>query len=508
MKRKAGLLAALILALTLVPMWAFVLDEIKHQRRVTVDAARNDAMNLATAFEAHVHSVIRLMDIVLLDMREDVSEHADFQRYVREELQTYGSFVTQLAVIDKNGLLTFSNLASSTKPMDLSDREHFRVHRDNPYEDRLFISKPVLGRVSKQWTIQFTRPIQQNGEFAGVLVLSVPTSFFADYYQQINVGPNGTIALVGIDRSLRAIASGTPIPGRYGRFKVPEDRPYFDPKAPAHGYYEGVSSIDGQYRLGAYRRLPDEGVVVVVLLAPKDFMAAFHERKELLIASAGIISLLLSAVALLVFVLSNRYFQSTDRLRQAHDQLTLLANTDVLTGVSSRRAFLASLEAEIARAHRHKQCLSLLMLDIDHFKRVNDVYGHPIGDAVLQQFTSTCAGMLRGHDLFGRLGGEEFAIALPHTDIEGAQSVGEKIRVAIAQTPIPTSAGPIAITVSIGLAQLEAGQVEVEQLIARADGALYQAKRDGRNQVCAASRAPDGCSDGMRKPAAAAADPL
>jgi len=508
LKRKAGLLAALVLVLTLVPMWVFVINEIKHERILATDAARNDAMNLATAFEAHVHSVIRLMDMVLLDMREDVLEHADFASYVDEELAIYGNFLTQLAVIDKDGRLVFSNLDANIKPVDLSDREHFRVHRDHPGEDRLFISKPVLGRVSKQWTIQFTRPIHQNGEFAGVLVLSIPTSFFADYYQQINVGPNGSIALVGTDRSLRAIASGEPVVGRYGRFKVPEDKPYFDPNAPAHGYYEGVSSIDGEYRLGAYRRLADDGVVVLVLLSPKDFMAAFHERKELLIASAGIISLLLSAVALLVFVLSNRYFQSTDRLRQAHDQLTLLANTDVLTGVSSRRAFLASLEAEIARAHRHKQCLSLLMLDIDHFKRVNDVYGHPIGDAVLQQFTSTCAGMLRGHDLFGRLGGEEFAIALPHTDIEGAQSVGEKIRVAIAQTPIPTSAGPIAITVSIGLAQLEAGHVEVEQLIARADGALYQAKRDGRNQVCAADRAPEGCSDGMRKPTAAAADPL
>lgn len=493
MNRKAGLLAALILALTLVPMWSVVLDEIKHQRRATVEAARNDAMNLATAFEAHVHSAIRLMDIVLLDMREDVLEHSDFQQYVHEELQAYGSFVTQLAVIDRNGLLVFSNLAPSVKPVDLSDREHFRVHRDNPQEDRLFISKPVLGRVSKQWTIQFTRPIHQNGEFAGVLVLSVPTSFFADYYQQINVGPNGTIALVGTDRSLRAIASGTPIPGRYGRFKLPEDRPYFDPKAPAHGYYEGVSSIDGDYRLGAYRRLPAESVVVVVLLAPKDFMASFHERKELLIASAGIISLLLSLVALLLFVLSSRYFQSTDRLRQAHDQLAQLANTDVLTGISSRRSFLASLEAELTRARRHNESLSLLMLDIDHFKRVNDVHGHPIGDAVLKQFTATCAGMLRAHDLFGRLGGEEFAVALPHTDTEGALSVAEKIRTAIEQMPIATSVGDIHITVSIGLAQADAGEHEVEQLIAQADKALYEAKHGGRNRVCAAEPRPFDC---------------
>ncbi|UIP33428.1 sensor domain-containing diguanylate cyclase [Stutzerimonas kunmingensis] len=483
MKRKAGLLAALILTLTLVPMWVFVLNEIKHERVLATDAARNDAMNLATAFEAHVRSTIRLMDIILLDMREDVLEHPDLRSHVNEELGAYGRFITQLAVIGKDGKLTFSNLGPTPKAVDLSDREHFRVHRDNPQADRLFISKPVLGRVSKQWTIQFTRPIHKDGQFAGVLVLSVPTSFFADYYQQINVGKDGTIALVGTDRSLRAIASGTSIPCRYGHFKVPEDRPYFDPKAPVYGFYEGVSSINGEYRLGAYRRLADDGVVVVVLLSPKDFMAAFDERRELLIASAGIISLLLAAVALLIFVLSNRYFQSTEKLRQAHDQLAQLANTDVLTGVSSRRSFLAGLEAELARARRHDESLSLLMLDIDHFKRVNDVHGHPIGDAVLKQFTATCASMLRAHDLFGRLGGEEFAIALPHTDLDGARSVAEKIRMAIEQAPLTTAAGNIEITVSIGVAQTQAGQHGIDQLIAWADKALYDAKHGGRNQV-------------------------
>lgn len=483
MNRKAGLLAALVLTLALLPMWAFVLDQIKHERALTEEAARHDAMNLATAFEAHVRSTIRLMDIVLLDMREDVLEHADFRSHLNEELKAYGSFVTQLAVIDKDGRLVFSNLDASIHPVDLSDREHFRVHRDNPGEDRLFISKPVLGKVSKQWTIQFTRPIHQDGEFAGVLVLSVPMSFFADYYQQIDVGPNGSIALLGTDRSLRAIASGTPIAGRYGRFKMPEDKPYFDPSAPARGYYEGVSAIDGEYRLGAYRRLISDGVVVVVLLSPKDFMAAYHARRELLIASAGIISLLLSGVAVLVFVLTSRYFQSTAMLRQAHDQLAQLASTDVLTGVSNRRSFLSSLEAELARARRHGGSLSVLMLDIDHFKRVNDSHGHPIGDAVLKQFAATCAGMLRAHDLFGRLGGEEFAVALPHTDAEGARTVAEKIRSAVAHAPIATVAGDIAITVSIGVAQADARKGDVDHLIAQADKALYEAKHGGRNQV-------------------------
>lgn len=109
-----------MLALTLGPMWAFVLDEIKHERTLTVQAARNNAMNLATAFEAHVLSTIRLMDIVLLDMREDVLEHTNFGRHVDEELKAYGGFIAQLAVIDRDGRLVFSNLGPSESTWTLA----------------------------------------------------------------------------------------------------------------------------------------------------------------------------------------------------------------------------------------------------------------------------------------------------------------------------------------------------------------------------------------------------
>src|SRR5690606_38993581 len=105
---------------------------------------------------------------------------------------------------------------------------------------------------------------------------------------------------------------------------------------------------------------------------------------------------------------------------------------------------------------------------------------------VLTAFTATCSRVLRAHDLLGRLGGEEFAIALPSTDLEGALSVAEKIRRAIAEAPIPTSAGPIALTVSIGLVSSPAGRDDLQPLLAKADGALYDAKQNGRNRVCAA----------------------
>lgn len=440
-------------------------------------------MNLATAFEAHVSSAIRLMDIVLLDMREDVLENPDsFGERVRAELEAYGSFVAHLALIDADGQLVYSNLAPVTQPVDLSDREHFQVHRDNPGQDRLFISRPVLGRLSHQWTIQFTRPILDGDRFAGVLVLSVPSNYFSDYYQQINVGESGTIVLLGIDRSVCAIASGSPIPGRYGRFRMPSDRPYFDPEGPRFGYYAGLSALDGEYRQGAYRRLEKEGVVVLVMLSPDDYMAGFNERRKILLISASILSLFLLAVALVIFIFSRRHFRDTAMLRQAHEQMTQLVNTDVLTGASSRRAFLSSLEAELGRARRHSAPLCLLMLDIDHFKCVNDTHGHPIGDVVLREFAATCAGMLRNHDILGRLGGEEFGILLPHTDTGGAYCVAEKIRLAVAEARVQTPAGELGITVSIGLATLLA-EDDAQALLTRADNALYSAKQGGRNQV-------------------------
>lgn len=483
LKNKAGLLAGFILALALLPMWVFVLGEIRYERAAAKEGARNDAMNLATAFEAHVSSAIRLMDIALLDIRGDVLEHPDnFDEHVREELEAYGSFVAQLGVINAEGQLVYSNLAPLTEPVDLSDREHFQIHRDNPGQDRLFISRPVLGRVSQQWTIQFTRPIHDGDRFAGVLVLSVPSNYFSDYYQQIDVGESGTIVLLGTDRSLRAIASGTPITDRYGQFKMPEDHPYFDPDGPQHGYYIGLSAIDGKYRLGAYRRLEKEGVVVLVMLSPDDYMAHFHERRALIVGYAGLLSLLLLAVVVVIFILSRRHFRDAAMLRQAHQQMTHLVNTDVLTGASSRRAFLTSLDAEMGRARRHATPLSLLMLDIDHFKRVNDTHGHPVGDVVLQQFSAICAGLLRSHDVLGRLGGEEFGILLPHTDAEGAYCVAEKIRLAVAGSRIKTAVGELSITVSVGVTTLLA-EDDQQVLLTRADKALYSAKQGGRNQV-------------------------
>ncbi len=481
---RAGLLAALVLLVTLVPMWGFLLHGLGQERALLNQAARSDAMNLAIAFEAHVRSVIHHVDMVLLRLREDLEQDPEAFERLTGGADLHEGLIAQFSLIDADGRLAKSSLAPVTRPVDLSDREHFRVHRDAPSADRLFISRPVLGRVSGIWSIQFTRPVQRDGAFAGVLVLSVPVAHFSDYYRQINLGANGQIALVGLDRVPRAFASATVNEVSRVIEAVPADRPYLDLARPANGFLEGISAFDGRVRLTAYRRLDGHRLVVLVQLLPEDYLEAFQHHRVLLLWFASIVTVIVAGGVLLGAVLVRRHLLDAVALRDAHALLQRMIGTDTLTGAASRRRFLEALNAEYLRSLRHAEPLALLMLDLDHFKAVNDTYGHPIGDVVLKEFAARCLQELRANDMLGRLGGEEFAVLLPHTDAEGALRVAEKLRARIGEQAMPTPKGEVRITVSIGAALL--GGESPEQFISRADTALYAAKQQGRNRVCLA----------------------
>lgn len=168
------------------------------------------------------------------------------------------------------------------------------------------------------------------------------------------------------------------------------------------------------------------------------------------------------------------------------------AVTDVLTGASSRRSFKQEAGKHIALAHRNNFPLSCLSIDIDHFKTVNDTYGHASGDQVLCGVVGALKQNLRQSDLIGRLGGEEFAIMLPQTEEATAVEVAEKLRKAIKALRFPGSNPPITVTTSFGVASLGKGD-DIDSLIARSDQALYSAKRSGRDRVCVAKldAAPD-----------------
>ena len=168
-----------------------------------------------------------------------------------------------------------------------------------------------------------------------------------------------------------------------------------------------------------------------------------------------------------------------------HEQVSEQAVTDELTGLANKRALSDVLEKEAARAHRFSHDLSLLMLDIDDFKRVNDTYGHPQGDQVLRVVGDVLRAESRGVDEPARYGGEEFAVALPETGSDGAAGLAERIRAELERQSIPflDREGSLRITASIGVASIPASARDVSSLIAAADAALYAAKRGGKNRV-------------------------
>lgn len=175
--------------------------------------------------------------------------------------------------------------------------------------------------------------------------------------------------------------------------------------------------------------------------------------------------------------------EKTKKLKDINQKLKNLAETDELTKINNRRSFIKKLSNYIELSKRNDSPLSLLSIDIDFFKSVNDTYGHQVGDEVLKLFTETVKTSLRKVDIFGRIGGEEFAICLQNTPLETAKTIADKILKNVAKTPLITKDNQkINITISIGLCELKK-HMNINELLRQADEELYKAKEHGRNQI-------------------------
>lgn len=172
-------------------------------------------------------------------------------------------------------------------------------------------------------------------------------------------------------------------------------------------------------------------------------------------------------------------------LLEANRKLRKLATTDGLTGLYNHRAFQDLLQKRVSEANRHGRSLAMMMLDLDHFKGINDKYGHPVGDAVLKVISNKITGLLRNEDIIGRYGGEEFAVILPETTIKGAIQLAERIRMTVAELVIKINSISLNVTVSVGISanHPDQGDCDKSALIEAADKALYMAKNAGRNVV-------------------------
>ena len=368
------------------------------------------------------------------------------------------------------------------------DREYFKAAQQG-----LTGQQFLLGRITNVFALGFSAPVQMDGKFIGMVGSGLFVSQFRSAIENVNAVITDDLGVIVLAKDPALMMQTMPgatvntltIEARNKRYK----RTHFEPanirpmtQVGSHTLYqwrdelnphvmENHSTKDGSLRVYVLRELGEP----------------FNRSRPDQVRWFGLVSLLAFVTAALLavaaqFVISTQLQQ--DALLNLNEALAHEANTDPLTGCANRRYFMHQLEQERDRSSRSHFDMCVLSLDIDHFKRVNDTYGHAAGDEVLKHFVATIKNNLRQIDLLGRVGGEEFCILLPQTTTEGAALMAERIRAAVETDPAVFGAVPIAITVSIGGVQWQrGGDQSLNRLLSLADRALYAAKEGGRNRI-------------------------
>jgi diguanylate cyclase (GGDEF)-like protein len=251
----------------------------------------------------------------------------------------------------------------------------------------------------------------------------------------------------------------------------------------------GMQTSDPTFRTEVAWLLADETPLLKLLERVVAFHAGASEAqlgKLRLLQSGSLIVVLLTLVAEAMGI----FRPMVAKIQKYTSELLRIANRDPLTGVFNRKGFTDHALTELARARRYRRPTSLLMIDADNFKAINDAYGHAAGDTVLRAIASAIGASLRPADILSRLGGEEFGVLLPETALAGATAAAERIRRRVEAHTVNLPAGPVEFTISIGVTQMESAALALDAAMGRADAALYRAKGEGRNRVVAIEAPP------------------
>ena len=502
-KRPAARLVLLITTLACLLVSSAAAWFVSTSRHTQLREAEVANTNIARMIAVQVESTLKTASVALVNVAERV-EHDGAGSDAMERLQVHLVEIARtspelhgLFVYGADGAWLATALGRPSSGNN-TDREYFRYHRANPGRE-VHVGPPIRSRSTGVWIIPVSRRINlPDGSFGGVALVTLRVNFFERIYDELDVGQTGTVLL--------AMTGGTLVYRRPFDDKLigtdisrgPVLQALFKRGA---GSAVLVSRIDRIERLYSYRRVSNFPFVVAVGRT-QDELLRHWQRSSVLIGAA--VLLICAMFALLArklirqILIRDRLDQElrarSDDLQQHNAGLHHLAHTDKLTGIANRLTFDEVLEQELRRAQRGDNCLSLILLDVDFFKKFNDRYGHPAGDAVLRDVGRVLSEQIvRAGDLCARYGGEEFAVVLPSTGRTGAAAVAQRIREAIlalghahADSPLQT------VSASFGVATVDPGAsagLRPGDVIERADRQLYEAKRGGRNRVCGESLA-------------------
>ncbi len=490
-------LVVLLLSIIGVSLASLTLWKVMASRERALEEINVHGLNLAQALSTYSEGIVRQSSLLLLGM----VERLETEGAGPAQIERLGQLVKrqQALMPPMSGVTLYAKdghwLMSSNRPTPVgansSDRAFFIHHRDDLSRDP-FIGLPIRSRFNQEWVITISRRFNDEyGDFAGVVAVTLGVENFLQLFGKLDVGHDGAIGLSFTDGSMLV---------RYPFREQDMERNFS--KSPIYTKYlvdqsvgtaSFTSSLDGVERLYAFRKSDKLPLVTTVALGKQEALAAW--RLEALLSSLVVAALLTLTGAigwLLIRAMSRRSAAECElrltqqQLQESNQQLERQAMHDALTGLANRRCFDEALAQEIRRAQRNGTTLALLMIDIDHFKRYNDTYGHPAGDACLQQMAHLLSSCIRRpSDLLARYGGEEMAVILPDTDYNGAAVVARLILQRLALQAMPHKASPFGyVTVSIGIACSDGVALNsASALLESADQALYKAKQAGRNRL-------------------------
>lgn len=426
------------------------------------------------------------MGMVLLDLEDSLAEmgrmleaspdkefgdHDQALRRLLAELQKERPYIRALFLTDALGRVT--DWSSEGVVPDVSQREYIKAQQAGARG--AFVGAPAINlRKPGDWIFGVSLGLRgQDGALTHIAVILVGLDTLLEDFRNLDLPEGVGLAVTDLRGRVYLYAPGLE---RFVGRTAPGIEEYLRRGVGQGGTFAGPSPLDGDEVVAGSTLVHRYPLLALASFGLDQVLAPW--RRQAMAYGGASLALVLVAGTLSVLLVRGQV-----RLARQGRQLALLASTDPLTGALNRRAFMDAARREFSRVKRYGGELSCVAIDLDHFKSVNDTFGHAAGDLALTAVAGLARTRLRSPDLFCRFGGEEFTLLLPGTDLDGAVHLAEALRAGLARLELELEGVCFSLTGSFGVAAVLAADASVEELLARADQALYQAKEEGRDRV-------------------------